>query len=45
MMRPDTPGVLAAINVAERLGPGATVATIAIAHGLKYLSTELFGAP
>ena len=37
--------VLAALRVAERLGPGATVATIAIDHGLKYLSTELFGAP
>ena len=37
--------VLAALQVAARLGPGATVATIAIDSGLKYLSTELFGAP
>ena len=36
--------VLAALKVAARLGPGATVATIAIDSGLKYLSTELFGA-
>jgi cysteine synthase A len=35
--------VLAALDVARRLGPGKTVATIVIDSGLKYLSTELFG--
>ncbi len=34
--------VLAAIRVAERLGPGARVATILIDSGLKYLSTPVF---
>ena len=37
--------VLAALKVAARLGPDATVATIAIDSGLKYLTTELFGVP
>lgn len=38
--------VVAALRVARRLGPGSTVATIAIDSGLRYLSTDLFrGAP
>ena len=36
--------VVAALRVAERLGPGRTVATIACDSGLKYLSTDLYGA-
>lgn len=36
--------VIAALDVARRLGPQATVATIAIDSGLKYLSTELFAS-
>lgn len=35
--------VIAALRIAERLGPAATVATIAIDSGLRYLSTDLFG--
>lgn len=34
--------VLAALRLAERLGPGKTVATIIIDSGLRYLSTEVF---
>ena len=34
--------VLAALHVAERLGPGKTVVTIACDTGLKYLSTALY---
>lgn len=34
--------VVAAIRVAEKLGPQATVATILVDNGLKYLSTDLF---
>lgn len=34
--------VVAALRVAERLGPGATVVTIAVDSGLKYLLTEVF---
>jgi cysteine synthase A len=34
--------VIAASRVAERLGPGATVATIVIDSGLRYLSTDLY---
>ena len=34
--------VIAALDVARRLGRQATVATVAIDSGLKYLSTELF---
>ncbi|HEY2956286.1 MAG TPA: cysteine synthase family protein [Candidatus Eisenbacteria bacterium] len=34
--------VAAALRVAARLGPGATVATIVIDSGLRYLSTDLF---
>jgi cysteine synthase A len=36
--------VVAALRVAERLGPDATVATIIVDSGLRYLSTELFRA-
>ncbi len=36
--------VLAAIQVAQRLGPGATVVTVMTDSGLKYLSTGLFGS-
>lgn len=36
--------VVAALRVAERLGPGATVATILCDSGLRYLSTELYRA-
>jgi len=34
--------IVAAIRVAERLGPEATVATILCDSGLRYLSTELY---
>lgn len=34
--------VVAAIRVAEKLGPGKTVVTVACDTGLKYLSTDLF---
>ena len=34
--------VVAAIHIAERLGPGHTVATLACDSGLKYLSTPLY---
>jgi cysteine synthase len=34
--------VIAALRVARRLGPDATVATIAIDSGLRYLSTDLY---
>lgn len=37
--------VVAALRVAERLGAAATVATIIVDSGLRYLSTELFRAP
>lgn len=36
--------VVAAIRVAQRLGPGRTVATLACDTGLKYLSTDLYSA-
>ena len=36
--------VHAAIEVARRLGPDATVATILCDSGLRYLSTELYGS-
>lgn len=36
--------VVAALRVAERLGPGATVATIVCDSGLRYLSTDVFQA-
>jgi cysteine synthase A len=34
--------VIAAIRVAERLGPGATVVTLMADSGLKYLSTDVY---
>ncbi len=34
--------VVAAIRVAERLGPGATVVTLMVDSGLKYLNTDVF---
>jgi cysteine synthase A len=34
--------VVAAIRLGERLGPGATVATLLVDSGLKYLSTALY---
>jgi cysteine synthase A len=34
--------VLAALRVAERLGRGATVATVVVDSGLRYLSTDVF---
>lgn len=37
--------VLAAIRIAQRLGPGRTVATLACDSGLKYLSTDLYASP
>lgn len=36
--------VFAAIRVAERLGPGKTVVTLACDSGLKYLSTDLYAS-
>jgi len=35
--------VIAAIRVAERLGPGAGVVTLMVDSGLKYLSTDVYG--
>jgi cysteine synthase A len=34
--------VVAALRVAERLGPGATVVTLIVDSGLRYLSTQLY---
>jgi len=34
--------IVAAIRVAERLGPDATIATLMVDSGLKYLSTDVF---
>jgi len=34
--------VVAAMQVAERLGPGATVVTLMVDSGLKYLSTDVY---
>jgi cysteine synthase A len=34
--------VAVAMRVAERLGPGRTVVTVAVDSGMKYLSTELY---
>lgn len=36
--------IIVALEVAERLGPGATVGTIIIDSGLRYLSTDVFPA-
>ena len=35
----------AALRVAERLGPNATVVTIMVDSGLRYLSTDLYQKP
>ena len=35
--------VAVALRIAERLGPGHTVVTVAVDSGLKYLSTPLYG--
>jgi cysteine synthase A len=37
--------IVAALRLAERLGAAATVATIIIDSGLRYLSTDLFRGP
>ena len=37
--------VFAALRVAERLGPGATVVTLIVDSGLRYLSTALYSRP
>jgi cysteine synthase A len=37
--------VVAALRVAERLGPGASVVTLAVDSGLKYLSTGVYRRP
>jgi cysteine synthase len=34
--------VVAALRIAERLGSGATVATLMIDTGIKYLGTEVY---
>ena len=36
--------VVAAIRVAERLGPDAKVVTLMADSGLKYLSTDVYGS-
>ena len=36
--------VAVALRVAQRLGPGQTVVTIAVDSGMKYLSTPLYGS-
>ena len=37
--------VVAALRVAERLGPGAKVVTLIVDSGLKYLNTDVYGQP
>ncbi|MGE5338963.1 MAG: pyridoxal-phosphate dependent enzyme, partial [Gemmatimonadota bacterium] len=37
--------VLAALRIADRLGPGRTVGTLVCDSGLKYLSTDLYSTP
>jgi cysteine synthase A len=37
--------VVAALRVAERLGPNATVVTLVVDSGLRYLSTDVFRVP
>lgn len=34
--------VVAALRLAERLGPGATVVTLLVDSGLKYLTTDVY---
>jgi cysteine synthase A len=36
--------VVAALQVAERLGPSATVATLMVDSGLKYVGTDVYRA-
>ncbi len=36
--------VVGALREAERLGPSATVVTIVVDSGLRYLSTDLYGS-
>ena len=35
--------VVAALRLAERLGPSATVVTLLVDSGLKYLTTDVYG--
>jgi len=37
--------VVAALRIAERLGPSATVVTLAVDSGLRYLSTDVYRVP
>lgn len=37
--------VTAALRLADRLGPGRTVVTVAVDSGMKYLSTALYAQP
>ena len=37
--------VVAALREAERLGPGATVVTVIVDSGLRYLSTDVYATP
>ena len=37
--------VVAALRVAQRLGPDATVVTLIVDSGIKYLSTDVYAAP
>jgi len=37
--------VIAAIRIAEQLGPGATVVTLMPDSGLKYLGTDVYRRP
>lgn len=39
---PTRANVVAALELAKRLGPGATVATIVVGSELRYLSTDVF---
>jgi cysteine synthase A len=39
---PSGANVVAAIRVAQRLGPGHTVVTLLVDSGLKYLTTDLY---
>jgi cysteine synthase len=36
--------ILAAVRLAQELGPGKTVATVAVDTGLKYLAGDLFAS-
>ena len=37
--------VVAALRLAQRLGPGATVATIIVDSGVRYLSSDVYRTP